>query len=294
MSLTTLLQQLANGLSLGGVYALEAVGFGLIFNILKFSNFSHSAVVAICAYFGYFLSTYLINNFIITLVLTTLFGGMVGVIIEKLAFRPIRLKGASTTLFLVNSVTTAMLVQQFFSATLGSDYYAYPEFMKQTAVHIGGITLSKTYLIMLAASAVILLLLSLFLKRTKVGIAIRAASTDITTPSLMGINIDLVISSAFFFAGALGGITGYLIGMTYSVDPFIGKVVLKGIIAAIIGGMGSLGGGVAAGLILGAAESLLIAEIGAASTPIVIYSSIILLLLIRPEGIAGKRYLVKA
>ena len=294
MSLTTLVQQLANGLSLGGVYALEAVGFGLIFNILKFSNFSHSAVVAICAYFGYFLSTRLIPNFMITLVITTLFGGIVGVVIEKLVFRPIRLKTASTTLFLVNSVTTAMLVQQFFSATLGSNYYAYPEFMKQTAFRIGEITLSKTYLIMAAASAVVLLLLSLFLKRTKVGIAIRASSTDIRTPSLMGINIDLVISSAFFFAGALGGITGYLIGMTYSVDPFIGKVVLKGIIASIIGGMGSLGGGVIAGLILGAAEALLIAEVGAASTPIVVYSAIILLLLVRPEGIMGKRYLVKA
>jgi branched-chain amino acid transport system permease protein len=294
MSLTTLVQQLANGLSLGGVYALEAVGFGLIFNILKFSNFSHSAVVAICAYFGYFLSTRLIPNFMVTLVITTLFGGLVGVIIEKLVFRPIRLKTASTTLFLVNSVTTAMLVQQFFSATLGSNYYAYPEFMKQTAFRIGDITLSKTYLIMAAASAVVLLLLSLFLKRTKVGIAIRASSTDIRTPSLMGINIDLVISSAFFFAGALGGITGYLIGMTYSVDPFIGKVVLKGIIASIIGGMGSLGGGVIAGLLLGAAEALLIAEVGAASTPIVIYSAIILLLLVRPEGIMGKRYLVKA
>ncbi len=108
---------------------------------------------------------------------------------------------------------------------------------------------------MLATSAVVLLLLSLFLKRTKVGIAIRASSTDIRTPSLMGINIDLVISSAFFFAGVLGGITGYLIGMTYSVDPFIGKVVLKGIIASIIGGMGSLGGGVIAGLLLGVAEA---------------------------------------
>ncbi|MBA7642858.1 High-affinity branched-chain amino acid transport system permease protein LivH [subsurface metagenome] len=110
----------------------------------------------------------------------------------------------------------------------------------------------------------------------------------------MGINIDFVISTAFFFAGILGGITGYLLGMTFTVDPFIGAMILKGIIAAIIGGMGSLGGGVIAGLLLGAAESLLIAEIGASLTPIVIYSSIILLLLIRPEGISGKTYIVKA
>jgi len=289
-----IIQQLLNGISLGGVYALEAVGFGLIFNVLKFSNFSHSGVVAICAYFGYFLSNYFIKNFIASLLITTFFGGIVGVVIEKLIFRPIRIKGASTTLFLVNSVTAAMMVQQFFSATWGSDYYPYPEFLKKTAFSLGNLTVSKTYTLMLAASAITLLLLSLFLKKTKVGIAIRAASTDIWTPSLMGINIDFVISSAFFFAGILGGITGYLVGLTYSVDPFIGKVILKGIIAAILGGMGSLGGGVIAGLLLGASESLLIAEIGASLTPIVIYSSIILLLLIRPEGIAGKRYIIKA
>ena len=214
--------------------------------------------------------------------------------IEKLIFRPIRLKGAPLTLFLVNSITAAMLVQQFFAATLGDDYYPYPVFMKQTSISLGTLTISKTYTLMLIISGVILLLLTLVLKRTKVGIALRAASTDVRTPSLMGVNIDFVISVAFFIAGVLGGITGYLLGMTYSVDPFIGSMILKGIIAAIIGGMGSLGGGVIAGLLLGGAESLLIAEIGSSLTQIVIYSGIFVLLLIRPEGIAGKRYITKA
>jgi branched-chain amino acid transport system permease protein len=132
------------------------------------------------------------------------------------------------------------------------------------------------------------------IRRTKIGIAIRAASSDLSTPSLMGINVDFVISVAFFFSGVLGGITGYLLGMTFTVDPFIGSMILKGIIASIIGGMGSLGGGVAAGLLLGGAESLLIGEIGAALTPIVIYGSIIVLLLVRPQGIAGKTTVIKA
>ena len=109
----------------------------------------------------------------------------------------------------------------------------------------------------------------------------------------LGVSVA-VFSIAFFLSGILGGITGYLLGMTYTVDPFIGSMILKGIIAAIIGGMGSLGGGAIAGILLGAVESLLIAEIGASLTPIVVYSSIIVLLLIRPEGIAGKRYVVKA
>jgi branched-chain amino acid transport system permease protein len=294
VDLSVLLQQIFNGVSLGGVYALEAVGFGLIFNILKFSNFSHSGLVAICAYLGYFLARRVYANFIATLILTALAGGFIGVLIEKLIFRPIRLKGAPQTLLLVNSITTAMLVQQFFSATLGDDYFPYPEFMKQTAFHLGNLAVSKTYLMMLSISAVVLLLLTWVIRRTKVGIALRAASTDIRTPSLMGINLDHIISSAFFMAGVLGGITGYLLGMTYNVDPFIGSMILKGIIASIIGGMGSLGGGVVAGILLGVAESLLIAEIGSSLTQIVVYGAIFLLLLIRPEGIAGKRYIVKA
>jgi branched-chain amino acid transport system permease protein len=251
-------------------------------------------VVAITAYLGFFISKYVYTNFLVTLIITTLAGGFIGVMIEKLIFRPIRLKGAPLTLFLVNSITAAMLVQQFFAATLGDDYYPYPVFMKQTSINLGTLTISKTYTLMLIISGLILLLLTLVLKRTKVGIALRAASTDVRTPSLMGVNIDFVISVAFFIAGVLGGITGYLLGMTYSVDPFIGSMILKGIIAAIIGGMGSLGGGVIAGLLLGVAESLLIAEIGSSLTQIAIYSGIFVLLLIRPEGIGGKRYLIKA
>ena len=294
MEFPILLQQIFNGISLGGVYALEAVGFGIIFNILKFSNFSHSGVVAITAYFGFFISRYIYPNFLVTLITTTLAGGFIGVMIEKLIFRPIRLKGAPLTLFLVNSITAAMLVQQFFAATLGDDYYPYPVLMKQASLHLGTLTISKTYTLMLIITGLVLLLLTFVLRRTKIGIALRAASTDIRTPSLMGVNIDFVISVAFFIAGVLGGITGYLLGMTYSVDPFIGSMILKGIIAAIIGGMGSLGGGVIAGLLLGGAESLLIAEIGSSLTQIVIYSGIFVLLLIRPEGIAGKRYIMKA
>lgn len=294
MDANLLLQQLVNGVSLGGVYALEAVGFGLIFNILKFSNFSHGGVVAICAYIGYFITQHVIHNFVISLLITTLAGGLVGVLIEKLVFRPVRLKGAPITLLIVNSITVAMLVQQFFAVTLGDDYYPYPELFKETAFHFGNLTVSKTYILMLAISGVVLLILSYVIRKTKVGIAIRAISSDIRTPSLMGVNVDNIISIAFFFSGILGGITGYLLGMTYTVDPFIGSMILKGIITAIIGGMGSLGGGAIAGIILGAVESLLIAEIGASLTPIVVYSSIIILLLIRPEGIAGKRYVVKA
>ena len=294
MGQSILLQQLVNGISLGGVYALEAVGFGIIFNVLKFSNFSHGGVVAICAYSGYFISTRITGNIWLALSLTTLFGGFVGIVVEKLVFRPIRLQNKPLTYFFVNSITVAMLAQQFFSAMWGRFYFPYPQFLKQTAFHVGNLIISRTYMIMLGISALILIALSLFLRKTRTGIAVRAASTDIYTPALMGVNTDVIISVTFAIAGMLAGLTGFFLGMTYSVTPFIGSLILKGIIASIIGGMGSLGGGIIAGILLGVMESLLIAEVGASITPIIIYSAIVLLLLVRPQGIAGKLISVKA
>ena len=294
MGSSVFLQQLINGVSLGGVYAVMAVGFGIVFNVLKFSNFSHGGVVAISAYVGYFLSTRVVADFWVVLVATTLIGGVVGLLVERLVFRPVRLAGKPLTYFFVNSITVAMLVQQFFSAMWGAHYYPYPEFFERTAFYLGGLVVSGTYLLMLGISAVVLIALTLFLRSTKLGIAIRAASSDIYTPPLMGINTDVVTGVTFVIAGALAGITGFFLGMTYTVTPFIGAMMIKGIIAAIIGGMGSLAGGVVAGILLGAVESLLIAEVGSSVTPIIIYLGIVILLLVRPQGIAGKPYTVKA
>ncbi len=289
-----LAQQLLNGISLGGVYALEAVGFGLIFNVLKFSNFSHGGLVTLCAYVGFWIATNISGSFWLALLATTIIGGLAGFSVEKLVFRPIRIKGRPLTYFFVNSITMMMLIQQFFAASYGDEYYTYPTFFQQTVYHLGNLVVSKTYVLMLGLSALALILLTVFLKKTRMGIAIRAASSDIWTPALMGIDVDRIISVTFFMAGSLAGLTGFFLGMTYSVTPFIGRLMLKGIISAIAGGMGSLTGGVIGGLLLGGVESVLIAEVGASVTPIIIYASIVLLLLVRPQGIAGKLYEIKA
>jgi len=294
MSQTILLQQLVNGVSLGGVYALMAVGFGIIFNVLKFSNFSHSGVVAACAYLGFFITTRLTQNLWLALILTTIAGGLIGILVEKLVFRPIRIQRKPLTYLFVNSITIAMLVQQFLSARWGRFNFAYPQMLEKTVFEIGTLIVSRSYMIMLLISALVLVALSLFLQKTRTGIAVRAASTDIYTPALMGVNTDFIIMITFAIAGLLAGVTGFFLGMTYSLTPFIGSLILKGIIASIIGGMGSLGGGIIAGILLGVVEALLIAEIGASITPIVVYTGIVVLLLVRPQGIAGKLVSVKA
>ncbi len=294
MNFEFIFQQILNGVSLGGVYAMEAVGFGIIFNILKFSNFSHGAVLTVCAYFGYYVSTHIVSQIIPALIITTVFGGFLAVVVEKLVFRPIRVKKRPLTYFFVSSITVMMIVQKTFSAVWGRDYFPYPEMMKSVVISLGNLVVSKVYIMMLIITALVLFGLTLFLKHTKMGIAIRAASSDSWTPALMGVDTDFIISLTFFIAGVLAGITGYFLGMTYTVTPFIGELMLKGIIAAIIGGMGSLGGGVIAGIILGIVESLLVAAVGASVTPILIYLSIFILLLVRPQGISGKLYDVKA
>jgi branched-chain amino acid transport system permease protein len=187
-----------------------------------------------------------------------------------------------------------MLVQQFLSARWGRFNFAYPQFMENTVFHIGNLVVSRSYMLMLGISAFVLIALLFFFRKTKMGIAVRAASTDIYTPALMGVNTDFVIMVTFAIAGLLAGVTGFFLGMTYSLTPFIGSLILKGIIASIIGGMGSLAGGVIAGILLGVVEALLIAEVGASITPIIVYAGIVILLLVRPQGIAGKLVSVKA
>ncbi len=288
-------QQVISGISLGGVYAVMAVGFGIVFNVLRFSNFSHGGVVAISAYVGLFISWNIFPSFWMAFTATALLGGVIGLLVERLVFRPIRVAGKPLTYFFVNSITVAMVAQQSLSALWGHEYFPYPTFFERAAMLVGGVfVVSQTYLLMLGISALTLLGLTVFLRITKLGIAIRAASSDIYTPPLMGVNTDLITGVTFVIAGMLAAVTGFFLGMTYSVTPFLGALMIKGIIAAIIGGMGSLGGGVIAGILLGVGESLLIAEVGSSVTPIIIYLGIVILLLIRPQGIAGKLTTVKA
>ena len=280
-----------NGISLGGVYALEAVGFGIIFNVLKFSNFSHGGVVAICAYLGFFISTRIIKDLWIALLLTTVLGGCIGVVgVEKLVFRPIRLQNKPLTYFFVNSsLPSAMLVQQVFFGGLGGattiptrNSSSRPFSASVRSWCRGPIFSCWPF------SAFVLVSLSLFLRKTRTGIAVRAASTDIYTPALMGVNTDFIISVTFAVAGVLAGVTGFFLGDDLHGDAVHRKPDPQGNhrLHHRRAWMGSLGGGVIAGILLGAGEGLLIAEVGASITPIVIYLSIILLLLVRPQGIA--------
>lgn len=281
------MQQVINGVSLGAVYAIIAVGFALVFNVLKFSNFSHGGVLGISAYVGYLLCTSLGLSFIPTVVLGTLAGGLTALVVEMLGFRLIRKKGGELVYFFVTSVTMLILLQQVLVFFFGSTFYSYPPLVRVTTLSIGGVTVSTLYVVMFFVSALALALLTYLLMKTKLGVAIRAASCDLRTTSLMGANVDLIVSATFFTSGLLAGLSGVLLGACYTLYPQIGQLVVKGFIASVMGGLGSLVGAVIGAMVLGVVEVLLIAVMGSGLSPAVIFVLMVVFLLLRPRGFAG-------
>jgi branched-chain amino acid transport system permease protein len=295
MDINVILQQIINGLSLGAIYALIAVGFAIIVNVLKFSNFAHGGVLGISAYAGYLVA----NQFNLSLVPVILVGmatgAVVAVLVEFIAFRWIRLQKGQLVYFFVTSVTMLMLLEQILIIRFGAFFDTYPyDLIKVKTIKIGELTISVTYLLSLAATIIAFGVLIYVLKKTKIGIAIRAASNDMIATSLMGINTNMVIIAAFIVSGMLGGLSGVLYGISTSLSPQIGQVVVKGFIASLLGGLGSLTGVAVAAVVLGVLEVFLIATIGSGLSPVVIFLLMITFLLVRPQGFAGVSFADKA
>jgi branched-chain amino acid transport system permease protein len=288
------IQQLVNGVSLGAVYALIAVGFAMVFNVLKFSNFSHGGVLGIGAYIGYLAAFYLHLPLIPVLLVGVLAGGGVAVVVEFVAFRSIRKKRGELVYFFVTSVTMLMLLEQILVIFFGASFFTYPTMIAVTSFSAAGASFSVLYLVMMGVSILAFGILAWALKYTKIGIAIRAASNDLTTTNLMGVNVDFIVMTTFFVSGMLGGLSGVLLGMTYTLYPQIGQLVVKGFIASVLGGLGSIMGAAWGALALAIVEVTLIAIMGAGLSPAVIFAIMVAFLLIRPQGFAGISFQDKA
>jgi branched-chain amino acid transport system permease protein len=292
--LSVALQQVVNGISLGAVYALIAVGFAMVFNVLKFSNFSHGGVLGAGAYFGYLAAQYLGLPLIPVLCIGTFAGGVVAVGVEFVAFRSIRKKRGQQVYFFVTSVTMLMLLEQLLVIFFGASFFTYPAMIATTSFSLSGINFSILYLVMMGVSILAFATLAWVLKYTKIGIAIRAASNDLTTTNLMGVNVDFIVMTTFFVSGLLGGLSGVLLGITYTLYPQIGQLVVKGFIACVLGGLGSITGAAWGAFALAIVEVALIAIMGSGLSPVVIFAIMVAFLLVRPQGFAGISFQEKA
>lgn len=287
------LQLLVNGIALGSVYALIAVGFALIFNILKFSNFSHGGLMSVTAYIGYLASMFLqrymrsLPLFVATLVAAALGGGILALIVERVAFRRLRNNNSSVIYYFISSITMGILMENSITIFASSNFYSYPTFFPASTLRYGALSVAIPDLLTLLFSAAALLILLFVLFRTRIGLAIRSTSFDTATARLMGMDPNTVIAATFFASGVLGGIAGVFLGINYTLYPQLGQFIVKGFIASVIGGLGSISGALIGAVLLGVVEIFLIGVVGAGWAPVFIFVVMLVFLLLRPRGISG-------
>ena len=287
------IQQLLNGVSLGSVYALIAVGFALVFNILKFSNFAHGGVMTLTAYIGLaaslFFSRWLggLPLFGATLLSAALAGAIVGIILERMAFRRIRNNNSPVIYYFISSITMGILMENIVTIFASSTFYSYPKFFELAVVDIFHVNIALTDLLMLVFSSTALMILLWVLYRTKIGLAIRALSFDVNTANLMGMDSNRVVMATFIAAGILGGVAGVFLGINYTLYPQLGQLIVKGFIASVTGGLGSITGAMIGAVLLGVLEVTLISAVGAGIAPVFVFIIMLTFLLVRPRGIAG-------
>lgn len=295
MNLSYYLQLLIGGISNGAMYAIIAVGWALIFSILKFSNFAHGGTMVCSAYIGLLATRIIGANLWLTLAVAALSGGLINILVELISFHRLRKSSRQVLLFFVSSITMGMLLQNLVALKFSGLFYSYPNFFKQRFVQFGSISFDVSNFMMLTVSAAILVVLVLILHKTRFGMAVRALSMDPRTTSLMGVNVDLVVLATFFLAGALAGVAGVFVGIRTILSPQIGSMyTVKGFMVAVIGGLGSLNGALFAALILGVVETAFSVIMGTSLAPVGTFFFVLVFLFLRPQGIAGVFAIEKA
>lgn len=288
------IQVLINGLATGAVYALIATGFALIFNVLKFSNFSHGATMTVAAFVAYFLVSSKGYGIVPTLVTAAAAGGLVALLGEFVGFRRILKNHSSSTYFFVSSITLGTLYEGLITIKVGANFFNYPAFFENATIKIGSVVISTSDVMMLVISAVALAVLAFILQKTRIGRALRAVSFDRDTAQLMGMDSTRIIQAAFVISGIIAGLAGVFLGIKYTLYPSLGSLVVKGFIASVIGGLGSLTGAVIGAVLLGLAETILLNVLGSGYSTIATFAIMLVFLLLRPQGIAGSNVQEKA
>jgi len=289
MDFLNFLQQLINGLSLGSVYALIAIGYTMVYGIIKLINFAHGDIYMVGAFIGFYSVTLLKLSFIPTLILAMAGSAVLGVIIEKVAYKPLRNSPRIT--LLITAIGISLLLENGFRFIFGPNPKPFPEVLPAKIIYLGPIRIGLIQIIMFTVSMVLVLALQFIVYKTKVGKAMRAASFDTETAQLMGINTNNTISFTFALGSALAGAAGVLVGIAYPrIDPYMGIMPgLKAFVAAVLGGIGVIPGALAGGLMMGTLETFTKAYISTKLSDAIAFSILIIVLIIRPAGLLGKK-----
>lgn len=282
------LQQLINGLSIGAVYALMAVGYSLVYSIMNFSNFAHGGVIMFGAYFGFYALTLLKLPFGLAFFLAACGTALVAVILERLAYKPLMDRRAPFLYFIITAMGASIFLENIVVATIGPTFKTYPAIFAEGPIKVGALNIGRIDLAMFAISTVCLVSLILFIDYTKMGKAIQATAYNMKASALMGINTELIIVIVFALGGALAGVAGVLFGMKYTVYPQIGNITMKSFIAAVFGGLGSLPGALIGSVLLGIIETFVAGYVSSSYRDLIAFLILIVMLIFRPTGIMGK------
>lgn len=290
-------QQLLNGFQLGSVYALISLGYTMIYGIIRLINFAHGDIFMLGAYFGFYAITRLKFNFLLAIIFSMVLCLVINVIIEKIAYAPLRKKNVPRINLLITAIGVSFFLENFTSLKIifGPDYQPYPRPFKIITLNFLGLTISSLQIIVFIITLVLLLILDYLVKRTKIGLAMRAVSYDKETALLMGIDVDKIISLTFALGAALAGAAGVLYGICYpQIHPYMGVMPgLKAFVAAVLGGIGIISGAVLGSYIIGIVEVFTAAFISSTFRDAIAFAILIIVLLTRPQGLLGKEEGIK-
>ena len=282
------IQQLVNGISLGSIYALIALGYTMVYGIIKLINFAHGDVFMLGAFIGFYAIARWDIGFFPALIISMVLCAIIGVIIERVAYK--RLRNATRIAALITAIGVSLLIEYTVIFFRGPSSAAYPEVLPKTYIDVFGVSISSISILILAVTVVLMVLLQFIVHKTKIGKAMRAVSLDPDAARLMGINVDNTISATFAIGSALAGAAGVIFGVYYTrIEPLMGVLPgLKAFIAAVFGGIGSIPGAMVGGLSLGVVETVVSALGFSLWRDAAAFVILILILILKPSGIFGK------
>ena len=285
-----LLQQLVNGVSLGSIYALIALGYTMVYGIINLINFAHGEVYMMGAYIGFALTTFLGLGFFPSLLISMIVCSILGMAIEKVAYKPIR--NSTRIAALITAISVSLFLQYTMMYFVSPDTRTFPEVLanKRLTFLNGSIILDMKNIYIVLITILLMVALQYIVHKTKIGKAMRAVSLDKEAAELMGINVDKVISYTFAMGSALAGAAGVLVGVYYNtINPLMGAGPgLKAFVAAVLGGIGIIPGAVFGGFFLGMTETMVSAYGGSIFKDAVAFTILIIVLLVKPNGLLGK------
>ena len=303
MDIQTFIQNLLNALQWGSFYALIALGYTLVYGVLLLINFAHGDIFMVGAYLGFFIATFLMGAyafhlpftmspalvFILTIIISMIITAGFGVTLERIAYRPLRRKGANRLYVVITALMCGLILENGNLALFGASRRSFPELIEKTVYTIGDVTFSNIKLMVIITTFLVFIFLETIVRKTKIGMAMRAISYDRMAVSLMGIPLDTVIVFTFILGSSMAALAGVLFVTAYPVlEPYMGAMIgWKAFIAAVVGGIGIIRGAFVGGYILGFTEIFVASLFPSTFRDLIAFTILLVLLTFKPTGIFG-------